>query len=228
MRIAFLTGIFSFFLSLAGVCQDTTVYEIDSAILYDRYLLYLSRDTTPPRHNYVYFNPSLLGRGAAVIGYERIISPTFAIDLSAGVTSRNYLHDAYYGTNLSFSNDWQIKGGHYGQLGIKFYIDEYNNFKAVYVNPGIIYSAYNVERRILYNGAEYDGDFSTTNKEVFLKIGYIRHIFTKALKIDMYTGIGGRDKELFEKEKLPGTLSIQKKNIKEFVVYLGFKLGVAF
>lgn len=186
--------------------------------------------------NYIGWNLYALGRGAFVLGYERILHPKHAINVDLGLTYRDFI---YEGINTETLETGSAKTGHYVAAFYKFYPKEYSDFdEGLYLSPGVINRSYSVSYNVdYYNGsstktAKVDGGYSMT--EYLFKMGYVResYLFDNLIG-DMYIGVGSRSitrntydvvTDNFGAEKI--TTAKETKRVP--ALYLGFKIGFTF
>jgi hypothetical protein len=145
--------------------------------------------------NYLGWNLYLLGRGAFVLGYERILHPKHALNIDVGLTYRDFI---YEGINTETLESGSAKTGHYVAASYKFYPKDYSDFDGgVYLSPGFINRSYSVSYDVTYNNGvssrttKVDGSYSMT--EYLFKMGYVRESdWFDDLISDFYIGVGSR------------------------------------
>lgn len=185
--------------------------------------------------NYFSWNLYLLGRGAFVLGYERVLHPKHSVNVDLGLTYRDFI---YEGLKTETLDGGSAKTGHYVSAAYKFYPNEYNDFDGgLYLSPGIINRAYSVTIDAeYYDGtdtktAQVDGSYSMT--EYFFKMGYVREsAFFDDLITDIYIGVGSRSvtNHTYEVTSSSGIDEVvtMKETTRVPAFYLGLKIGFTF
>lgn len=185
--------------------------------------------------NFISWNIYLLGRGAFVLGYERILHPKHAVNIDLGLTYRDFI---YEGLNTETLEGGTAKTGHYIAAAYKFYPKDYSDFDGgLYLSPGIINRAYSVTIDAeYYDGTDYqtakvDGSYDMT--EYFFKMGYVREsAFFDDLIVDVYIGVGSRSTTLQSYELVSDNgvdaILLTEETKRVPALYCGLKLGFTF
>lgn len=186
--------------------------------------------------NFFGWNVYLLGRGAFVLGYERILHPKHGITIDAGLTYRDFIYEGY---NDDLFDEAEVKVGHYVAASYKFYPKDYNDFDGgLYLSPAVANRAYSRTNTVsyYYNGtnsktAEVDVGYNVT--EYSFRMGYVRESFIDDLIADFYMGVGGRQITSNSYDVVTDNGGVQRivatKDTKKLpALYLGFKIGFTF
>lgn len=233
-KIKLLSFIFSFF-SLVTQAQDdqvkVIVVEPDESDAQSREQM----NKYAAIKNYVYLNPYLIGRGAFVMGYERMLSPIHALNGEFGLTYRDFIYEGFGEKDIS--DDAEVAPGKYVSVNYKLYPSQNQDYDGnFYISPGFIHRSYNLTEMVSFNGGEEEAKVGYSMTDLSLKLGYVYEswLFDSGLIVDVYMGFGLRNIKEHTYELInsgSGNFELEAKTDEKkstSALYLGFKTGFVF
>lgn len=177
------------------------------------------------------------GNGIGALSYERIINPSNAIQVSGGLTYRDFLSETFGFTRSkeieTFAEKTIQKTGSYWEIAYKYYFDGYYDFDGYYISPSFSMRSY------YFNGYKNATDFYKMN-DASIRLGKMTESYVfEELKANFYVGVGFRG-TTYEKNidptdtspELVGEETISNNKILNSywrpALYFGAQIGIGF
>lgn len=184
--------------------------------------------------NNIKWNISMLGRGAFLINYERLITKKISLESGISLNYRDYILEGDWQDNNYFfppeNKEAKAKIGIGFEFAPRFYPKE-GNLEGLYISPAIRYRSYNVSvinPRLSGNTFEGEYDVSYQTTDLAFIIGSQWESFILECTAEYYFGVGYRQNAYKKVTEDSGIIEFEDKTEMYPCILFGFKLGVNF